>query len=105
MKTKSRVEREVYRKRQITTFRVRTKIDQNISTYLSVQEGQALVDVLDLVDPHAAVVRFAQLLARDDLEQLEQLDAVGQVGEEVFDLHFGLVGREGRKKWAEIGEN
>lgn len=58
------------------------------------QEGQALVDVLDLVDPHAAVVWLAELFARDDLEQLEQFDAVGQVGEQVVDLHLGLSGRE-----------
>lgn len=54
--------------------------------YLSVQEGKGFVDVLDLVDAHLAVVGFAEFLAGDDLEQLEQHLPVGQVGEQVHHL-------------------
>ena len=54
------------------------------------QEGQRFIDVLDLVHAHLAVVWFAQLLSGDDLQQPEQLPAVGQVGEDVLHLHTRL---------------
>ena len=42
------------------------------------------------VNSHLARVGFAKFLAGDDLEEAEQLAAVGEVGEEVVDLHLGL---------------
>jgi len=65
-----------------------------------VQEGQTFVDVLDLVDAHPAVVGLGQLLARNDLEQLQQLLAVGQVGEQVLHLHARLdrVGQQQQRR-------
>jgi hypothetical protein len=51
-----------------------------------VKEGEALVDVLDLVDAHFSGVRLAQLLAGDDLQQPHQVLAVRQVDEQVVDL-------------------
>ena len=42
------------------------------------------------VNSHFARVWFSEFLAGDDLEEFEQLAAVGEVGEEVVDLHLGL---------------
>ena len=42
------------------------------------------------VNSHFARVWFPEFLAGDDLEETEQLAAVGEVGEEVVHLHLGL---------------
>jgi len=55
-----------------------------------VQERQALVHILHTVNPHLSVVRFPNFLSRDDLQQLQQLYAIREVGEEVLNLHLCL---------------
>lgn len=50
-------------------------------SHLGVQECQTLVDIFDFMDAHASAVRLAQFLRRYDLQQLQQLDAIGQVCE------------------------
>ena len=60
------------------------------STNFGMEEGQAFVDVFDLVDSHLAIVGFGQLLARDNLQQLEQFLAVGKVHKQVLHLHTSL---------------
>ena len=42
------------------------------------------------MNSHFAGVWFSEFLSGDDLEEAEQLAAVGEVGEEVVDLHLGL---------------
>ena len=42
------------------------------------------------MNSHFARVWFPEFLAGDDLEETEQLAAVGEVGEEVVHLHLGL---------------
>jgi len=54
---------------------------------LCLQERQALVQVLHIVKPRLSVVRFPKFLARDDLQQLQQLFAIREIGEEVLNLH------------------
>lgn len=66
--------------------------------YLCVQKRQTLVDILDLVHAHAAVVRLAQLLAGDDFQQLQQLYAVRQIDEQIFHLHLGLRNTDARRR-------
>lgn len=43
------------------------------------------------MDSHAASVRFAKLLTANYLEKLDENSAVGEVREQVVDLHSGLV--------------
>lgn len=62
------------------------------ATHFSVQERQAFIKIFNFVDSHASVVGLAELLARNDLQQFQKLHAVGQVDEEIFDLHFCLDG-------------
>jgi len=57
------------------------------------QERQALVQVLHIVNPRLFVVRFPNSLARDDLQQLQQLYAIREVGEEVLNLHPRLCNK------------
>jgi hypothetical protein len=44
-----------------------------------VEKSEALVDVLDLVDPHFSGVGLAEFLARNDLQQPHQVLPVGLV--------------------------
>lgn len=66
------------------------------------QKRQAFVEVLNFVDSHATVVRFAELLARNDLQQLQQLHAIGQVDEKVFDLHFCLQNEREKERGKKV---
>ena len=50
------------------------------------QECEALVDVLDLVDPHLAGVGLAELLAGDDLQKPHEVLSICEVHEEIIDL-------------------
>ena len=56
------------------------------SFYLGVEEGKALVDVLDLVHPHLAGVGLAELLPGDDLQKPHEVLPIGKVHEEIIDL-------------------
>ncbi len=58
--------------------------------YLGVEKSEALVDVLDLVDPHFSGVGLAELLAGNDLQQPHQVLPVGLVSRHLtfFCRHF-----------------
>jgi len=57
------------------------------------QERQALVQIVHLVNPHFSVVRFPKFLARDNLQQLQQLFAIREIGKEVLNLQPRLCNK------------
>ena len=61
---------------------------------LASNEVKCLVDVGDLVEPHFAAVGLGESLARYDLEEKHQLEAVAEVLLDVLDLssRFPQVG-------------
>lgn len=69
----------------MTDFFLNNCIDLTLSTNgdkldaLAGDEVEGLVDVGDLVEAHLAAVRLLQGLARDDLEQQHELEAVAEV--------------------------
>lgn len=76
---------------QANSYRVYSRDGETRTcAYFGVEEGEALVDVLDFMHSHLAAVGLGELLARDDLEQLEQLLAVGEVHEQILHVHPGL---------------
>lgn len=52
---------------------------------------QRLIDVGDFVEPHLAPVRLGKRLARYDLEEQHELQAVPEVLFDVLDLRSGLA--------------
>ena len=65
------------------------------------KEGQTFVDILNPVDSHLAAVGLPQLLAGDDLQQLQQLPPVPQVCEQILHLVQAVlreIYRQGERK-------
>jgi len=65
--------------------------DGNQLYSFALDEIQSLGDVGDAVEPHLASVWLRQLLARDDLEQQHQFQAVAEVFLDHFDLRVHLA--------------
>ena len=65
------------------------------------KEGQTFVDILNPVDSHLAAVGFPQLLAGDDLQQLQQLPPVPQVCEQILHLVQAVIREIYRKRGTE----
>lgn len=62
------------------------------SGYLCMEKGETLVDILNFMDTHLAIIRLAQLFTANYFQKFEKLLSVGKVDKYVLNLHLCLVG-------------
>lgn len=71
--------------------RLRFDIKKFVSfTHFRMQKCQTFVDIFYFVDSHFAIIGLAKFLAWNNFQQFEELYAISQVREKVFNLHFCL---------------